>query len=199
MVYAPHHSKQDLIQSWAISHLISVQNSPMAPISLRLKVRVLSVTYVIWPHHLAELSSYHFPLARSIPPTSLLFLKCTACSLTSEPLFWLFPLPRILFSQISTWLTHLPHFFCSDDTSSMKLSLSTSFKTVLPKINKQNCTSSTPGTSYPLSLLKFRNLSSSDLLYFTCVSSLLSRMSTSQEQRPLSVYFTSVSPVPGTQ
>lgn len=140
---------------------------------------LLTMAYVIQPQHLANLTSHHFPLTHFVPPTSLLFLQCTTCSPTSRPLFWLFPLPGLLFPKISTWLAlSTPSCLFLEDISSMKPSLSTSSETVL--LSPLALPSSRPSLIFIC-----RNLSSSDLLYFTYVS-LLSRMSASQRQRSLS-------------
>ena len=151
------------------SHLASV---PMAPISL--KVKVLTMAYVIWPHHFSDFTSYYFLIAHSVPSTvaSLLFPKYTTCNPTSGPLHWLFPLPGLLFHPIPTWLTLLPLLsLCLDDTS-VKPLLSIPSKSIPP-----------PPLALPIPFPSFtfllRNLPSSDLLYFTYVSSLLSRISAS--------------------
>lgn len=85
--------------------------------------------------NLSDLTTHHFSLAHSVPPALafLLFLKCTTCSPTSEPLLWLFPLPRLFFPHISTWLTlSPPSGHCSDGTFSMMPSLLTSSKIAPP-------------------------------------------------------------------
>ena len=55
-------------------------------------------------------------------PTSLLILAFSKHTHTSGPLLWLFPLPGIIFSQISTWLTPSPPSgLCSNGVYSVRL------------------------------------------------------------------------------
>lgn len=160
----------------------------MAPISLRVKVKVLTMAYVIWPCHLSGLISHHFPLAYSVPPTvtSLHFHKHSMCGPTSGPLLQLFPLLGLLFPQIPIWLILSPFSdLCSDDTS-VKPSLSTSSE-IAPH----------PPLTLPIlhPSIFFYFLGT----YYLTYVSLLSRISVLQGQGSLSVWFTTIFPVPGKQ